>query len=434
MRIQSPWRQIARIHREVALAQALAVRVLSPEEQRHRGHRLGEHELAHLVHEAAALLVPRLHRAAERRGTAVRPRRPAAAGSRRRTPCTRPCRRSSRTARCPRPRARTPSGSSPAPAASRSSRSRAARAGRSRAPARPPPSRSRRASPRADAHAGHPASLGQPPQRTQVRVRRGCRRRARSPASREQAADEEVPHHPAGRGEPEHAVARAQVQVQALLQLLEQDAAVAVHDRLRQAGRARGVQHPQRVIEGHLLEARRGSPRRRRVQRSSSSLQLMPAQAAPGAGGLGVEVGQQHRVLDVGSSARIAVERPCGRSPCRRGGSRRPRAAPSARSGRSGRSRCARRTPARRSTRSRRSTRPPETRPASRGCSACRRPRGRPADAERAQAGAAAATCALSSPQVSCVRARAAPRRAAPPPSGPRRARRPAHRACSPRS
>ena len=76
----------------------------------------------------------------------------------------------------------------------------------------------------------------------------------------EQAADEEVPHHPAGRGEPEHAIAALQVEVQlALLQLLEQDAAVAVHDRLRQAGGARGVEHPQGVLERDLLEAQRGA-------------------------------------------------------------------------------------------------------------------------------------------------------------------------------
>ena len=55
----------ARVHREVALAQPLAV-LVAPQEQRHRGHRLGDHELADLVDERVALLVPGLHRAAER--------------------------------------------------------------------------------------------------------------------------------------------------------------------------------------------------------------------------------------------------------------------------------------------------------------------------------------------------------------------------------
>ena len=69
-------------------------------------------------------------------------------------------------------------------------------------------------------------------------------------------ADEEVPHHPAGRREPEDAVAGLRVEVQVeLLQLLEQDAAVALDDRLRQAGGARGVEDPERVVEGDALEA-----------------------------------------------------------------------------------------------------------------------------------------------------------------------------------
>jgi hypothetical protein len=40
------------------------------------------------------------------------------------------------------------------------------------------------------------------------------------------------------------------------LEVLEHDAAVTVHDRLRQAGGARGVHHPQRMIERHLFELR----------------------------------------------------------------------------------------------------------------------------------------------------------------------------------
>ena len=69
---------------------------------------------------------------------------------------------------------------------------------------------------------------------------------------------EEVPHHPAGGGEEEGAVAGTQVVVEAQpLQLLEQDAAVPVHDGLGQPGRAGGEQHPERVVEGHLLAGTR---------------------------------------------------------------------------------------------------------------------------------------------------------------------------------
>ena len=38
------------------------------------------------------------------------------------------------------------------------------------------------------------------------------------------------------------------------LQVLEQDPAVAVHDRLWQAGRSRAEEHVQRVVEGDRLE------------------------------------------------------------------------------------------------------------------------------------------------------------------------------------
>ena len=76
----------------------------------------------------------------------------------------------------------------------------------------------------------------------------------------EQDADEEVPHHPAGRGEPEDAVAGLRVEVQVeLLQLLQQDPAVALDDRLRQAGRARRVEDPERVVEGDAVELELGA-------------------------------------------------------------------------------------------------------------------------------------------------------------------------------
>ena len=39
-----------------------------------------------------------------------------------------------------------------------------------------------------------------------------------------------------------------------LLELLEQDAPVTLDDRLGQAGGARGIEHPQGVLEADLLE------------------------------------------------------------------------------------------------------------------------------------------------------------------------------------
>ena len=39
-----------------------------------------------------------------------------------------------------------------------------------------------------------------------------------------------------------------------LLEVLDEDAALGLDDGLRQAGGARGVEHPQRVVEGDLLE------------------------------------------------------------------------------------------------------------------------------------------------------------------------------------
>ena len=71
----------------------------------------------------------------------------------------------------------------------------------------------------------------------------------------QQHPHDEVPHHPAGRGEPEHPVAGLRVEVQPrLLQVLEQDPALPVDDRLRQPGGSGGIQDPQRVVERKLRE------------------------------------------------------------------------------------------------------------------------------------------------------------------------------------
>ena len=73
-----------------------------------------------------------------------------------------------------------------------------------------------------------------------------------------QPRDQVVPHHPAGRAEPEEPIGGPEVVVQRVdLQVLEQDAAVAVDDRLRQPGRARAVEDVERMVERDLLEAQR---------------------------------------------------------------------------------------------------------------------------------------------------------------------------------
>ena len=95
--------------------------------------------------------------------------------------------------------------------------------------------------------------------------------------ARQQPADQEVPHHPAGGGEPEEAIARPEIAVQPrLLQVLEQDAALPLDDRLRQPRGAGRVEHPERVVEGQALEAELGG----------LGEQLVPAAR------------HQHRVLD----------------------------------------------------------------------------------------------------------------------------------------
>ena len=91
-----------------------------------------------------------------------------------------------------------------------------------------------------------------------------------------------------------------------------------------------------------------------------------------------VEVAERHRALERGHLALHALDQLAAvDGPCRRSGSRRRSAAPSARSGRSGRRRCARRSPASSSTTPRRGSRWRGRRRSSRGCSACRRRRDR---------------------------------------------------------
>ena len=184
----------------------------------------------------------------------------------------------------------------------------------------------------------------------------------------QQRRDQRVPHHPGGGGEPQDPVARPEVPAQrVVLQVLQQDPAVAVHDRLRLAGGAGGEQHAQRVGERHRVER-----------------ELAPGSARSSLHGDRVgqrvrAVGHVHDVLD-GRAARRGSRPPArgGRRPCCRSRSRRPPAGPSARSGRTGRPRCAHRTPARSSPTPRPGWRWRGRRPASRGCSAGRPPPGRP--------------------------------------------------------
>lgn len=76
-------------------------------------------------------------------------------------------------------------------------------------------------------------------------------------ATVQQAADQEVPGHPARRAVQQERVVRPQVQAQAEgLQVLEHAASVAVDDPLGEPRRPRGEQHPQRSGELDLLEHR----------------------------------------------------------------------------------------------------------------------------------------------------------------------------------
>ena len=119
----------------------------------------------------------------------------------------------------------------------------------------------------------------------------------------------------------------------ALLDLLEQDPAVAVDDRLRQPRGARSCRAP--TAGGRTAPARTSTTRRNRRTREAG----VPARARRGT--------RTSRPAPATESRRRspAPPRAC-RSPCRRTGSRRRPAAPSARSARSGRPRSGPRTPA----------------------------------------------------------------------------------------
>ena len=186
--------------------------------------------------------------------------------------------------------------------------------------------------------------LGEAPLSRQVRVHRvAVEHHDRGPE--QQRVDQRHPHHPGGGREPEQPVPGLQVPAQALvLEGLDQDAAVAVDDRLRQSGRPRGEEDAERVVEADRVE----------LERPALGEQLVPLECLragrrrvrPGRGR-----GRPARGWEGPRGSRLP--RRGGRSASRRRCSRRSRAAASARAGRSGRSRCGGRTPARRSPRSR---------------------------------------------------------------------------------
>ena len=199
------------------------------------------------------------------------------------------------------------------------------------------------------------------------------------------------------------------------LEVLEDDAAVAVHDALGHARGAGGEEHPQRVVERQRV----GRPRsaRRPARRPSCAVARRRPARRPGG---------RPRRRPGGSAAGRGPRsaRRCGRCPDRRSGSRRRRSGRRARAAGDGRRSRPRRTPGRRPT----TPRPPTPRRAARRPPrsgwAGRRPPGRRAG-PRARAGSppAAPTCRRSSARL-VVRRRAvlvqrddAPRRLRPAPA-----------------
>ena len=245
---------------EVAGPVARAV-LIPPQVQRHRGHRLGDHQLAHLVDDRASLVVERLHRGPQRSPLEL----PAVDGQQRDTADERGADVGS-TAGREQPGVAADLVVHPLEALGRQRRAgradgaealEAAARGR-----RHPGLHARRHVAGAGAEAAHLGLLGQVPEHVHVRVG-GAAVIEHDRGGRQQHPDEEVPHHPAGGREPEDPVPLLRVQVQVeLLQVLEQDPALAVHDRLRQAGGPRRVQDPERVVERNLLEPElRAAPR-----------------------------------------------------------------------------------------------------------------------------------------------------------------------------
>ena len=181
------------------------------------------------------------------------------------------------------------------------------------------------------------------------RGRSGRRRSSTTVAPGQQAPSGDVPHDPGGRGVPEEPVAgrRRPGAGRSCLQLLEHDAAVPVHDALRQPG---GARRSRRSTAGGRTAAASNAG-------SCSSATASAQASAPSGTSCRVQPGDGDRRPHAWAARPAARRRrPAGRAPCRRTGSRRRRPAPSARSGRTGRARRGCRSRARRRTTPRRST------------------------------------------------------------------------------
>ncbi len=106
----------------------------------------------------------------------------------------------------------------------------------------------------ARSQAGDADSFGEPPQGAQVGKFRAAVEQNHG-RSGQQAGHEHVPHHPAGVRHPQKAVVGAQIEMEyQRLEVLQEDSAMALHDWFGPAGRTRGVQDPQRRVEGDPME------------------------------------------------------------------------------------------------------------------------------------------------------------------------------------
>ncbi len=245
----------------VGVAVALAV-VVAPEAQGHAGHGRGDHELALLSDHRTAGLVEGLHPGAELAAADL-----AGHDGHQRAPADEGGAHVGATAD-----RREPDGGElgvhPLGGLVRERRAgrpdRAQRAQVAHAPEGEPGAATRRQERSAGPEDGH-AGLGrQAPEGAQIGPT-GVAVEQHDGGPDAQTRDQEVPHHPAGRGEPEEAVAGPEVLVEAQgLEVFQQDAAVAVDDGLGGAGGARGEEHVERVVEGNRLEVE-GSGLRRQL-------------------------------------------------------------------------------------------------------------------------------------------------------------------------
>ncbi|GBC87295.1 hypothetical protein HRbin12_01298 [bacterium HR12] len=310
---------------EVAAAVALAVGV-APEPERHRGHGARQHELADLADELPALgvqgahvgpQVPALELAGVDREEWVRPHE---GGAEVRPPAHRA-----------EPDVRADGLVDPGEALGRERRAGGADGPQAREVAdlgRPDPGlhagveEGGAGAERGDAELG-----GEAPERGEVGVR-GAPVVEHDARAEGEPAEEEVPHHPAGRREPEEALAGPDVVVERQgLQVLEEDPAVPLHDRLRQARRARGVEDPERVREGDPREGGLG----RLGQELGPGHRGREARHGPRRGdGVLAQGGDEHEALEpreryrglrrVGQDRRHPVPGPHAETPEPRGG------------------------------------------------------------------------------------------------------------------